>query len=40
MLPGGEINELEESIDAIKREIKEELGCNIDCLGQEKSKSR
>jgi len=26
MLPGGKINELEESINAIKREIKEELG--------------
>lgn len=26
MLPGGKINELEESIDAIKREIKGELG--------------
>ena len=31
LLPGGKINELEESIDAIKREIKEELGWdNID----------
>ena len=26
MLPGGKIEELEESIDAIKREIKEEIG--------------
>lgn len=26
MLPGGKINELEESIDTIKREIKEKLG--------------
>lgn len=26
LLPGGKINELEESINAIKREIKEELG--------------
>ena len=26
LLPGGKINELEESIDAIKREIKEEIG--------------
>lgn len=35
MLPGGKVNQKEESIDAIKREIKEELGYeNIDfsCL--------
>lgn len=31
MLPGGKVNQKEESIDAIKREIKEELGYeNID----------
>lgn len=30
LLPGGKVGELEESIDAIKREIKEELG--LDCL--------
>lgn len=31
MIPGGKINQKEESIDAIKREIKEELGyTNID----------
>jgi len=35
MLPGGKVNKKEESIDAIKREIKEELGyenINFSCL--------
>ena len=30
MLPGGRINYFEDSLNAIKREIKEELGYNLD----------